>query len=47
MRCREKGHGCLFVAAINKEENKWTWQCPSCGVSMELAPGVWVNPPDW
>ena len=47
MRCREKGHGCLFVAAIDKEENKWTWQCPSCGASMKLAPGVWVSPPEW
>jgi hypothetical protein len=47
MRCREQGHGCLFVAEISRDENKWTWRCPTCEATLKAAPGVWVNPPEW
>jgi hypothetical protein len=47
MRCRMKGHGCLYVAEISREENKWTWRCTQCEQELRAAPGIWVNPPEW
>jgi hypothetical protein len=47
MRCREKGHGCLFVAAIDREANKWTWRCLHCDRTLRDSPGSWVTPPEW
>jgi len=47
MRCREKEHGCMFVAEISRDENKWTWRCPRCARVLKTAPGIWVNPPEW
>jgi hypothetical protein len=47
MRCRIRGHGCLFVAEISRGENKRTWRCASCARVLKASPGIWVNPPEW